>query len=240
MESIDAIILCGGLGKRLRPAIGTRQKTMASVNGQPFLEILLKYLLQQEVERVILCTGFQAKSVEDYFRRKNWGLTIVFSREREPLGTGGAVKQARTLVRSKNFFVLNGDSLCEISYPSLLKQHERQKALATIVAAKVSASKDFGTMVIDQANRIMRFEEKSAPNPAAAYVNAGVYCFSRQIFPFFPKTKSFSLERDVFPQWPALLKNGFVGYKIKSPFHDIGTPQRYKKAQVIFKGRHPS
>jgi len=225
------VILCGGLGTRLREEIGENQKVMADVNGQPFLGLLLNVLKEQGLKRFVLCTGYQASQVENYVKEGLEGCEIEFSYEDSPLGTGGAVKQAAALVQSDSFFVLNGDSLCRMDYKDLLAVHLSRSALATVGLTEMQQTGDYGSVIIDDQDRVMSFCEKQASNPAQAqkkYVNAGVYCFQKEIFQRMPEDQSFSLERDVFP---AITENHFYGYHIKQSFFDIGTPERYKSAQ---------
>ena len=129
----DAVILCGGLGTRLRPVTGHTPKALVDLHGQPFMDILLEYLKIHGIRRVILCIGHQAQAIKDHYREHSLGLEIAFSREIEPLGTGGALKLSRPLIKSENFFVLNGDSSCEADLEELRKFHQKKNALATVV-----------------------------------------------------------------------------------------------------------
>ena len=233
----DVAVLAGGLGTRLRSEIGQTQKTMAAVGDRPFLFYLLKQLKQQGFRRVILCTGYQARAVEDFFSRESLGLDIAFSREDAPLGTGGAVKKAAGLVESDPFLILNGDSFCDMDYGALLSFHSRQRAVATLTLSAVSPRADVGSVVVNASGLVVGFQEKSpADNPLAdghqLYVNAGVYSFSRNIFSLMPRREVFSLEKDVFP---ALTGEPVYGFVIKEGFMDIGTPQRYAEAQKNLK-----
>src|SRR5436190_1505274 len=123
LNKIDVAILCGGLGKRLRPTIGESPKVMAQVNGQPFLDLVLDYLYGQGSRRVILLTGYKAEVIEQYYRQNSRQLTIEFSREMKPLGTGGALKQAQGLIKSDPFILMNGDSFCKLDYRAFLDFH---------------------------------------------------------------------------------------------------------------------
>ena len=227
MDKIDAVILCGGLGKRLRSVVGESQKTLAQVGDRPFLDVLIEDLKAQGLKRVILCTGFKAKDVEDYYRRHTHGLTIEFSSEEEPLGTGGALKNAQHFVRSNPFLAFNGDSYCKVDLKSLLKAHQLQKSLATLVISKVKNAKDYGTIVLAQDRRIVEFREKDSA-VKEAYVNAGVYCLEQTIFSLMPQTKKFSIEIDVFSK---LVTKNLCGFVVDEQFFDIGTPERYSQAK---------
>ena len=226
ISDIDSVILCGGLGKRLRSEIGEAQKVMAQVKGVPFLDHHLASFKKQGIRRVILCTGYKADEVEDYYRQHSHDLAIEFSREDKPLGTGGAVKHARLFIESDLFLVINGDSFIEMDLSRLLNYHATKKAQATIVMAKVQDAKDFGTIVLDEQNRITQFNEKNSAS--AGYVNAGVYCFSKSVLDVMPAQENFSLEYDVFPR---LAGGDIFGFPVDCSFIDIGTPQRFKKAQ---------
>ena len=231
LSNIDVSILCGGLGKRLRSEIGESQKVMAKVGDDPFLDILLKDLSQQGFKRVILCTGFQAQTLEDYYRKNNLGLTIEFSREKEPLGTGGAVKLTQTLVQSDPFVVMNGDCYSEVNYQKLVEFYRAKKARIAMVVTKTEDAKDFGTITLDDKKRIISFQEKIA-GTGVKYINTGIYCFEKNIYASMPPQPAFSLEMDVFPKWAG---KEFYGFEIDRGFIDIGTPERYKKAQQMLK-----
>lgn len=234
LSQIDIAILCGGLGKRLRGTIGEVQKTVAHVDGQPFLDIILEYLSVQGFRRVILCTGFQAEQVESCYRYNPWELTIEFSREDSPLGTGGAVKNARTKIQSQQFIVINGDCFCPVDYQAFVKSHEHAKTSTSLVASFVDEAKDFGTIEINSDGNLVGFREKSIKGPGLA--NAGIYLFNQNVWDLMPAQNIFSLEYDLFPQ---LIPLGVHAFKVRADFFDIGTPERYSKAQEIFKKKTP-
>lgn len=232
-HDMDVVILCGGQGTRLRSAIGESQKVMAEVSGQPFLDILLEYLKDQGFQRIILCTGFKAQAVEAYYReqKKFPQLTLEFSQENSPLGTGGALKNAKNLIKSNPFIVLNGDCFCRLDYKRFVDFHLSREALATIVVTQVPQNKDFGNITLDQSSRIIAFQEKGETS-LNCYVSTGIYCLSgEKAFDRMPSPSRFSLEYDYFPY---LVDHGFYGYRVEKSFMDIGTPERYQKAQHKF------
>ena len=106
ISECDCIILCGGLGKRLQGVVSDVPKVMAQVDGRPFLDLIVEYLKSQHVERIILCTGYKADLIEEYYREHDFGVTIDFSTENEPLGTGGAVRNAREIIAITAWFSL--------------------------------------------------------------------------------------------------------------------------------------
>lgn len=209
---------------------------MAKVGNAPFMDLLLQYLGKQGFREVILCTGYQADAVEEYYRKNQFGLTIRFSREHEPLGTGGALRQAKGLIKEAIFFALNGDSFCPVDFTALLDFHLAKKAAASLVVAPVQKTTDYGRIQIDAQKRITAFEEKkiqpaNSKKPSVIYASAGIYCFKKTIFDLMPGEK-FSLEKDFFPQ---LTGQGLFGFESKDAFYDIGTPERYKSASAALK-----
>jgi len=228
VRNIDVVILCGGLGTRLRSVTGAMPKVMVEVDGQPFLDVILKYLKQQGFRRVILCTGYQAEMVEVYYRERSHGLAIEFSKEEEPLGTGGALKNAQHLIQSNPFFVLNGDSFCALNFKDFLEFYQSKPMAAALAISKVEESKDCGGIVLDQTERITGFYEKEAKNNWE-YVNAGVYCLSKDIFSLMSGEKKCSMEYDVFPR---LVEKETYGFLVEKKFLDIGTPERLVQAKA--------
>ncbi|MCR4338213.1 MAG: nucleotidyltransferase family protein [Candidatus Omnitrophica bacterium] len=232
---IDAVILCGGLGQRLRSTIGESQKTMAKVADQPFLDFILQYLKDQGFQRLVLCTGYQADQVQEHYRGKKFsGAEIIFSQEQQPLGTGGAVKNAQKLITSNPFVLLNGDSFCRIDYHRLLEFHDKQGALLTMVVAPVADTQDYGTIIIEE-HRIVGFREKEAratKDKGPFYVNVGIYVCDQRVWGHMPQQEKFSLEKDFFPQ---LLKEKVFGFVVNEEFLDIGTPARYESAEQVLR-----
>lgn len=225
---IDVLVLCGGLGTRLRSVIGENQKVLASVDHKPFLELLLRYIQKQKIKRVILCAGYQADALAKILSDAKLTLDIVISKEEKPLGTGGAVKNAFEHIRSDPFFVVNGDSFCRIDYKAVQDFHVAKKAGVTVVLSMTGDGKDFGTVDLDAACRVTAFREKVKSGHGT--VNVGIYCCQKKILNFMPPGNAFSMEREVFPQ---LVGHDFYGFVTDEPFIDIGTPERYQKAQSL-------
>lgn len=222
----DFIILCGGQGTRLRSVVGESQKVMASVGEEPFLDLLIKYIRSQGGRRVILATGYKADDVESHYKRHFMDMTIEFSREEEPLGTGGAIKNAWSKIHTDHFFILNGDSFCPVEFETMLELHMAYQASATVALANVEGSQDYGSVMLDDAGAVTAFQEK-VPMGNLTYVNTGIYCFRKDLQNELPAAKKFSLEREFFP---SIIGKGFCGYVTDKSFHDIGTPERYNEA----------
>jgi len=234
MKDLDALLLLGGQGTRLRSVISDKPKPLAEVGGRPFLDILLEHAASSGLERFILCTGYRAAAVrsfiQDHLRRGEF----VFSEEDRPLGTGGAVKQAEPWIRSDPFFVFNGDSYCAADLVGFLDFFLGRGALISMVLAETKTSDDFGSVEMDRSGRILSFREKAgAPT---AWINAGIYLFSKNVLEAIPAGTPCSLEKEIFPK---LTRREFFGFPTKEALIDIGTPERLASAQRHVFGRRP-
>jgi NDP-sugar pyrophosphorylase family protein len=231
IKNIDVYILCGGLGKRLRRISKNKPKPMVKVGSKPFLDIIIDYMAGFGFKHFILGIGYKAEVFKKYYRNfKQEDLNIEFSEEKIPLGTGGAVKKAKRLIKSDLFLVLNGDSFCEFKPLDFLRFHRNKKASVSILLRKVFNGTDYGRVKLDNTGQITDFDEKDnrANN---CFINAGIYIFDRNVFNSMPRKKTFSLELDFFPK--IVVKNCF-GYTKSGFFIDIGTPERYLKADKYF------
>jgi NDP-sugar pyrophosphorylase family protein len=224
--NIDAVILAGGKGTRLKSVVNDRPKPMAEVAGRPFLEWQLLYLRSLGIKRVILCTGYKGESVENHFDKKvEMGMEIMYSREDSPLGTAGAVRNALTLIGTDPFLVLNGDSFCPFDLKALLKTLKGEIRIAMWLV-KVPDSNRFGTVGLDSEGIVTQFLEKT-PSRGPALINAGVYVMEKSILRDVKPGIFISLEADVFPE---LSVGKIAGVKGEGPFLDIGTPESYSAA----------
>jgi NDP-sugar pyrophosphorylase family protein len=230
-KNIDVLILCGGQGKRLRRISGITPKPLVKVVGKPFLDILIDFLIYHGFRRIFLGIGYNAQAFKRYYQcKKNKNVEIILIEEKSPLGTGGALKHARSFIKSSPFLALNGDSFCPFDPKELLSFHKKNKSLVTMLLHKVSDGKDYGKIVMDKYFRINNFSEKNR-KAKKCFVNAGVYVFDKKIFSLMPIGSEFSLEYDFFP---SLTAKRIFGYPNKGYFIDIGTPRRLKKARQLF------
>src|SRR5213082_2862 len=179
-SAVRAFVLCGGPGTRLRPVLTDRPKSMALISGTPFLQLLLDRLRSQRVSDVILGTGYMAEKIESYFGSRNdLAMHIRYSREHEPLGTGGALKLTESLI-SDPVLVLNGDSYVEWSLVPMLKLFTVKNADIVVVLQAVADVTRYGSVALDQDGRVTQFVEKGdAAGPGL--INAGVYLLRKQI-----------------------------------------------------------
>jgi NDP-sugar pyrophosphorylase family protein len=222
---IDAVILCGGLGTRLKTVVADRPKAMAMVQGRPFLDIIVDELIAQGMRRFILCVGFLKEQIIDHVSQRR-DAEYLFAEEDRPLGTGGAIRNAMPLVRSEPFLVLNGDSFCRIDLAGMLGYHLRNDAAMTLAAAPAGSRRDGGNLKIAANGQLHAFLEKTG---AGDSINAGIYLFRRAIVASWQLAYPFSLERDVLPQ--LVSTQPCFAYRLTGEFIDIGTPDRYRQAQ---------
>lgn len=224
---LDALILCGGLGKRLQSVTGGRQKVMVEFQGRPFLELLLDFLRCQGISRFILLAGHESNRVRNHF--KNTSYDVVFSVEAKPLGTGGALRNAASLITSDNFLLLNGDSFCFFDLDLFLKFHQQRRALISLILASSPEEDDYGVVDLDKDSSIVGFTEKAARSPNS-YVNAGIYLMNRDVLDLLPNKEVFSLEYEVFPGLVGCNLHGFI---VPQRVLDIGTPTRLEQARRL-------
>src|SRR5438093_4197088 len=171
-----AAVLAGGQGTRLRSALKRKPKALAPVAGRPFALHLLDQLADAGVESVVFCTGHLAEQLPRVLGRRYRGMTLRYSRERRPLGTAGALRLARPLLRGADpVLVLNGDSYCDVPIEAFWEGHTGRGAEAAMVLRFVSSAARFGSVPLN-GGRIVGFREKS--KASRGWVNAGVYLFS--------------------------------------------------------------
>jgi NDP-sugar pyrophosphorylase family protein len=225
----DVIVLCGGAGLRLRSITGDVPKAMASIGGRPFLELLLRQLRRYGFERVILAVGYGREVIRGRFGQRAFGLHLAYSTESVPLGTGGALRKAVDLVESDGVLVTNGDSYTDCDLNEFVEDFRESQAEASVLVVPPDDRSDFGTVLLDDASKLVGFEEKPECSHAS-YVNAGVYMMSRQILSEITPGLEISLERELIPGW---LRQGkdITGFVFRGKCIDIGTPQRYQSAQ---------
>jgi len=228
-SGIRAFVICGGQGTRLRSVLVDRPKSMALISGTPFLHLLLDQIRSQQVSDVILGTGYMAEKIESYFGCGNqFGLRLRYSTERKPLGTGGALKLAESLI-SDPVLVLNGDSYVEWSLVPMLQLLTAKEADLVIVLQAVADVTRYGTVALDHDGRVTQFVEKGAA-AGPGLINAGVYLLRRQIVRGLPAGTAISLEREVFPR---LLDCRVYGFVCTGRFIDIGIPDDLRRAQSL-------
>jgi D-glycero-alpha-D-manno-heptose 1-phosphate guanylyltransferase len=224
---MEAIVLAGGMGTRLRKVVSDLPKPMAPVAGRPFLEILLHSLAAKGFSRVILSTGYLAEQISSHFGRCFADIELEYSVETEPLGTGGAVAQASRFVREDHFFVFNGDTFLDLeaNVVDALWQRSREPV---IVAREVEDTVRYGRLDTAQGH-VVHFSEKGQPGPGL--INAGCYVFQTDQFSDIKLGKRFSLESDYLA--PLVERTAVALHVTSGLFIDIGVPSDYARAQHL-------
>lgn len=237
VKELPVLILAGGMGTRLRSVYKSGPKCMAPIAGRPFLEYLLRALLDQGVSRVLISVGYMKEAIIHHFGRgAALNMQLEYVAEETPLGTAGAIKNAEARMQDPYFVVLNGDSFLEVRLAELLRQHIEKQAFVTVATVRVHDRNRYGEIQMDQQGRILGFCEKNAsntsqtPHTAAMFaVNGGVYAMNREFLHLIESAKNVSLERDIFPR---LTAGNCYGFSVDGYFIDIGIPQDLQRAQT--------
>lgn len=227
LEKIDAVILCGGLGTRLRPALGNEiPKVLAPLGEKTLLDITIERLREAGFRRIILSVGHLKEQIKRHLSSEK---NIIFSEEDEPLGTGGALKKALPRVKSGTFLVMNGDMLFNLRFSDFFDFHAENKNLMSMAVAEKNRE-DVGNIGVGADFRIAYFKEKTGGAEAPQnFMSVGAYFFEKKAAELFPAEDKFSLEYDFFPE---IIKTGkCMAYKVTAPVLDIGTPERYASWQ---------
>lgn len=223
----EAIILAGGLGTRLRSAVPELPKCMAPVAGQPFLSYIIDYYLREGVEKFIFALGYKSEHFEDFLRTKLPGSACQISVEKEPLGTGGAIRLACNLVQETNVLVLNGDTFFGIRPDELASFHKEQGAHCTLCLKSMRNFDRYGVVDLGEDRRIDNFREKQFYEKGL--INGGAYALNAVRFREEDLPEKFSFEKDYLEKsYPG---GHFFGLEQDGYFIDIGIPEDYERAQ---------
>ncbi|WP_395726207.1 sugar phosphate nucleotidyltransferase [Nakamurella sp.] len=225
-EQVDAVILVGGQGTRLRPLTLSAPKPMLPTAGVPFLEHLLSRIRAAGMTHVVLGTSYKAQTFAEYFGDgSSFGLDIDYVVEEVPLGTGGAIRNVADRLRADTAMIFNGDILSGLDLTALLTTHRTVGADVTLHLVQVDDARAFGCVPTDPAGRVTAFLEKSE-QPPTNQINAGCYVFERSVIEQIPAGRVVSVERETFP---GLLAAGAVvaGHVDSSYWLDLGTPSAF-------------
>ncbi|EAL0657799.1 D-glycero-D-manno-heptose 1-phosphate guanosyltransferase [Campylobacter jejuni] len=216
---MQAIILCGGLGTRLKSVIKNIPKPMAPINNKPFLEFIFEYLKKQGIKEVILAVSYKYEVIKEYFKDEFLGIKIKYSIEKEPLGTGGALKETLKFIKNEAY-VLNGDTFFDIDL-SKLKLNGSKICLAL---KQMNDFDRYGTVNVDKHGFVISFEEKVFKKQGL--INGGIYLLTKDIFNDFALQEKFSFEE--------FLQENYIKLKARAEifddyFIDIGVPSDYER-----------
>lgn len=231
---MQAILLAGGLGTRLRSVVSDRPKPMAIIEGKPFMEYVVHELLKYGIQDIIFAVGYKGSMVEEYFKDgSGFGIKASYAYEEELLGTAGAIKNAGRFVTGDQFFVLNADTFYQMDYSRLIEIKERKELHMALVLRQVQDVSRYGEAVLEDAH-LIRFNEKSEENRPGT-INGGIYLMDQTLLSEIPEGKV-SLENDMIPRW---MKQGkrLGGMISEGYFIDIGVPEDfYKFTEDVKKG----
>lgn len=231
----EAIVLAGGLGTRLKQVVSDVPKPMAEVNGKAFLDYILFLLAKNGIKRVILAVGYMHWVIEEFLKHpaRTYGMEIDYSREEEPLGTGGAIFKALAAVRGDAAFVLNGDTYFDVPLANLETFAVACEANVAFSLTTVDNSSRYGTVNVADNGRILSFEEKVPGTDRPAIISGGIYFMKKSLLTKYPRPIKFSIEQDLFNR--ELHNLNAYGKVYEGIFVDIGIPEDYALAQSLLK-----
>jgi len=230
MIDAEILVLCGGLGTRLSSiSKGVPKGLMLGPSGYPFIYELIDQLSRSGFKNIILALGYGSEDYVDFFRAQfHKDVSIRFSIENSPLGTGGAIINAMKEINTETFFVVNGDTYTTINYTEMLEFHKQKNAQVTISGLELQKSRsDVGSIKYDAiTHALVEFSEK---NNSSKCVNAGVYIFNKEVFLLKNyEAKKLSLEKEIIPEFISTKARIYL-YEFSGKMSDIGTPERYKR-----------
>jgi len=233
ISSIDTLILCGGQGTRLRSVVTDKPKILVEIQNRPFIGHMLNKLEYHGIKNVVLCTGYMHNLIEEWVSLSyTGGLKIICSQELKPLGTAGAIQNARDFILSKYFFVINGDTYSDISYNDFISDFIKKKSFGSVAITNAKNTSDYGSIIFDRFGRLLSFKEKSKKN-INSYINLGVYIFKRNIINHIANGAKVSLEKELIPKILKQKNKPIFTFKHQGLFFDFGTPERYKELNKI-------
>ena len=225
---MQAILLCGGLGTRLRSVVSDRPKPLADIHGKPFMAYVIQQLRKHGIDEIIFAAGYKGKMVEDCFGDGSaWGFRASYAYEEEPLGTGGALRNALPYVKGEAVYVLNADTFYDIDYSGLLQLKNEKTLSMALVTREVSDISRYGEVRTEN-GLVTGWNEKSS-EVRSGEINGGIYLIDRTLLMRIPEGKV-SLENDLMPVW---LQEGVRIGAVRNEgyFIDIGIPESYQQFQ---------
>lgn len=228
----EAIILAGGFGTRLSSVVSDVPKSMAPVNGRPFLDYQLDYLDVFGIQKVILSVGYLHEKIMDHYGNQYRDISIEYCIEEEPLGTGGGLKKAMAMAEGPLVIAMNGDTFYEIDFIKFLHIHRGKESKLSLVLREVDDVSRYGSIERDEDRRITGFFEKNQKS-GKGFINGGIYIINKRFFENQNLPDKFSLEKDFFEK--IYKKEKIYGILCRQYFIDIGVPEDYAKAQKDFK-----
>jgi mannose-1-phosphate guanylyltransferase len=235
---VQAIVLVGGEGTRLRPLTDDVPKPALTLVDRPFLAYMIEWLAAHGVTEAVLACGFLPDVLREALGEgEHAGVRLTYVTEPDRRGTAGAIRFAAEALGDRledRFFALNGDVLTDLDLTALRRAHEEREARATIALHPVEDSAAYGLVSVDGGGWVTEFVEKTG-EPVPGEINAGGYFLERSVLDLIPPEREVSIEREVFPR---LVGDGLGAVRLDGYWMDIGTPERYLQASWdILEGR---
>ena len=223
----EAIVLAGGLGTRLRSAVAELPKCLAPVGGRPFIGYVTDYFRREGIEKFIFALGYKSSYFDDFFRTAFPDGGYDISLEEQPLGTGGAIRQACGLATEKTVLILNGDTFFRVGLAALSDFHDNRQADCSLCLKPMQDFDRFGVVELGEGQQVLDFREKQYYT--AGLINGGVYALNRTHFLQEGLPEKFSFEKDYLESF--YTRRRFFGLVQDSYFIDIGIPEDYERVQ---------
>ena len=230
-KNIQAVILAGGMGTRLKSVVSDRSKVVAEVAGKPFITYILDRLNEIYIKDAVICTGYMGEQVRELLGNNYEGISLTYSQENEPLGTAGALRFALDKIESDPVLVMNGDSLINADILKFRLWHYLHEAEGSLLLTDMPDTSRFGRVCVDNLGKITAFEEKCGANLPGC-INAGIYILSRKLIEEIPSGRQVSIEKEMFPAW---IGKDLYGCNLPGSFLDIGTPESYSRGEDFVK-----
>ena len=228
---MQAVILCGGKGTRLSPLTRSIPKSMALVNGRPFLEYLLLYLKSNGILNILLLTGYLGDQIETFFRDGGeLGLQIIYCREERQLGTGGALLNAEIYLEDR-FLLLNGDTYFPLSYQEFNRLQNSVKGIGSIVLNEIREPLYQPNIALGKDKRVIKYDKYDSSD--MTHVDGGLAMFDKSVLKWIPDFLPCSLEEDVYPK--LIDMNLLFGFSSIQRFYDIGTEKRLETFEAYIR-----
>jgi D-glycero-alpha-D-manno-heptose 1-phosphate guanylyltransferase len=225
---MEAIILAGGLGSRLKSVVNDRPKVMALISGKPFLNYIIEYLIENGVTSFVFSLGYLSDHITDFISELQLDISVKYSIETVQLGTGGAIKQALDFITTDNVIVVNADTYFNVDLKNMMKQHLWYNADCTVSLKKLKNFNRYGTVEINDEGKVISFIEKKQTEEGL--ISGGYLILNKKKFLECTNTfpKIFSIETDFLQK---MLKINVYSYLCNGFFIDIGIPEDYVFAQ---------
>ncbi|MFH0843288.1 MAG: nucleotidyltransferase family protein [Bacteroidota bacterium] len=225
---MDAIILAGGKGIRLKEVVSDVPKPMAVIHDKPFLFYLLQRIREFPVDKIILSVGYKSETIINYFGHSFGCIPLEYAKEEKPLGTGGAIVNAVKETTGCNILILNGDTWFPIDLNKFYSHHVKNNHLFTIALKRLERFSRYGSVEIS-GDTITGFNEKKYCENGV--INGGIYLVNRHFFESRQFPEVFSLEDDILAMEAG--SDVFKGVVFNEPFIDIGVPEDYHRARSV-------